>query len=155
MSQQTFYPNDVKIILTPFTSRVFLGAFTAHVEPCGDAMTISKLLVCAAFFAALAPALSVQAEDFQSGESHAVLIGKAPSPMEAVIDGRIWRCDAANCVALANDSASSQSIGRECHRAAVWLGQFSAYQTGKRSLTDAELSECNARVTTKTPRSPD
>jgi hypothetical protein len=112
-----------------------------------------QLFACLAVLAISAPALA-HAADLQKGESRAVLASPAPKPVEAVIDGRIWHCQDTVCAARPNDSADSQRITKECHRAAVWLGHFTAYQTGAKTLTDVELVGCNAGVTTKEPRSP-
>jgi hypothetical protein len=116
------------------------------------------MIVKAALFSglllALAAGAATAAPALPDGQSQAVLLNPAPHAVEAVIDGRIWRCEGANCVALANDSADQQSIPKECHRAAVWLGKFTSYQTGPKALSDTELSACNANVTTKEPRAP-
>jgi hypothetical protein len=111
------------------------------------------LLALSAIFMA-ATAVPAQADVLPDGASKATLISPAPTPIEAVIDGRIWHCTGASCDAAANDSADVQTLPHECHRTAIWLGKFSAYQTGAVALTDAQLTACNANVTTKTPRSP-
>jgi len=99
-------------------------------------------------------ACSAQAETLPDGASKATLISGAPSPMEAVIDGRIWRCSGTSCEASANDAADVQTLPHECHRTATWLGKFSAYQTGGVAMTEAQLTSCNTNITTKSPRSP-
>jgi len=104
------------------------------------------LLACFAMTMAFAPAIAAHAETFQDGESHAVLVKAATAPMETVIDGRIWRCQGADCVAMPIEGADSQRIGSECHRAAYQLGKFTAYQTGAKALSDTELAACNARI---------
>ena len=109
-------------------------------------MKLQHMLACAAMVAAFAPAIAAQAETLQDGQSKAVLMKAATSPVEVVIDGRIWRCEGNTCAANPNDGADSERISTECHRAAFQLGKFSAYQTGSQSLNDAELATCNARI---------
>jgi hypothetical protein len=104
------------------------------------------LLACVAMTMAFAPAIAAHAAEFQEGESHAVLMKAATSPVEVVIDGRIWRCQGADCAAMPIEGADSQRIGSECHRAARQLGKFTAYQTGAKALNDAELATCNGNI---------
>jgi ethanolamine utilization microcompartment shell protein EutL len=113
-----------------------------------------KAALLSGLLLALAAGAAHAASPLPDGQSQAVLANPAPHAMEAVIDGRIWRCEGTSCVALANDSADQQSVPKECHRAAIWLGKFVSYQTGPKILSDAEVSACNVNVTTKEPRSP-
>ena len=114
----------------------------------------SSFATCMAASMTLISALPVHAEDLPDGASKAVLATPASAPVEGVIDGRIWRCAGATCTARANDSADEQRPSTECHRAAMWLGQFTAYQTGAKVLTASELTSCNAHVTIKEPHIP-
>ena len=91
-----------------------------------------------------APALSAFADDLQDGESRAVLATPATKPIESTIDGRIWRCDAALCGAEPTAQADMQRIASECHHAAMHLGAFTSYQTGRKTLTPAQITDCNA-----------
>jgi hypothetical protein len=95
-----------------------------------------------ALVAASALAMPTLAAEYPKGESHAVLVKAAPAGTEVVVDGRIWRCDGVACVALANDSDLHNKPVVECRNAARTLGKFSAYSTGKITLTDAQLAEC-------------
>jgi hypothetical protein len=113
------------------------------------ASTASVVILMAASL--YAPAL---AADLPDGASRAELVNPAPAPMDAIIDGRVWHCQGAVCAAPANDGADVQTLAHECHRAALWLGQFTFYQTGSHVMSESELTACNARVTTKVPRSP-
>ena len=104
------------------------------------------VFACAALFmSAAAPQLAL-ADDPQDGESRAVLATPATKPIERVIDGRIWRCDGAVCGAQPTAQADAQRIASECRHAAVHLGAFLAYQTGSKSLTSAQLTDCNASL---------
>lgn len=120
----------------------------------GINMTKQALFACIALSLGSIAALPAHAETLNDGASKAVLASPASTPMEGVIDGRIWRCAGATCVANANDAADVQKISTECHRAAKWLGQFTEYQTGPKALTASELTACNANVTTKEPHIP-
>ncbi len=72
---------------------------------------------------------------------------RAGSPVPAVIiDGRVWSCTDTACRASASGGSDSQPATRECARAAAALGPFTAYATGERVLTAAELTRCNARA---------
>ncbi len=96
---------------------------------------------------ACAPAVSALADDLESGQSRAVLATPAAKPVEFTIDGRVWRCDAAVCGAEPTALAVPQRIASECHNAAVHLGAFTSYQTGSKTLTGAQLADCNANLT--------
>ncbi len=87
-------------------------------------------------------ALPVLAAELRPGESHAVLIKATDRGTQEVIDGRVWRCDGAECVAMPNDSDRRYPPVTECRNAARTLGKFSAYATGKVTLTDVQLAEC-------------
>ncbi len=95
---------------------------------------------------ASAPAVSAFADDLQDGESRAILATPATKPLEFTIDGRVWRCDAAVCSAQPTAQAESQRIATECHHAAVHMGPFTSYQTGSKTLTAAQLTDCNANL---------
>ncbi len=95
-----------------------------------------------ALIAASACALPSLAAEYPKGESHAVLVKAASPGTEAAVDGRIWRCDGAACVAFASDSDLHNKPVVECRNASRALGKFSAYTTGKITLTDAQLAEC-------------
>ena len=95
---------------------------------------------------ASAPALSAFADTLDDGESRAILATPAAKPMEATIDGRVWRCDANVCGAEPTALAEPQRITSECHNAAVHLGAFTSYQTGRKTLTPAQITDCNANL---------
>ena len=107
-------------------------------------MTRYGLFACI-MIAAVAPAFA-HADELQRGESRAVLATATARPMEATIDGRIWQCDGAVCSAQPTDTADSQHIESECRHAASHLGAFTAYQTGTKVMTGAQLTDCNARL---------
>jgi hypothetical protein len=103
-------------------------------------------LACAAMLMASAPALAAYADDLQDGESRAILATPATKPLEFTIDGRIWRCDAAVCGAEPTAQAESQRITTECHNAAMHIGPVTSYQTGRKTLTAAQIADCNANL---------
>ena len=78
------------------------------------------------------------------GATVATLQLPPPVPVHRVIDGRAWDCRDQACIATAASGAESQPVPRECNRAARELGPFAAYQTGSRTLTEAELAKCNS-----------
>jgi hypothetical protein len=104
------------------------------------------LFACAAMLVASAPALSAFADDLQDGESRAILATPASKPMEFTIDGRIWRCDAAVCGAQPTAQAEPQRIASECHNAAMHIGAVTSYQTGRKVLTPAQITDCNTNL---------
>ena len=103
--------------------------------------TLAERLLAAAALSAAFFATSVAAAP--RGVTEAARSG---SPVAStVIDGRIWSCTDHACRAAASSSADSQPATRECARAAATLGPFTTYATGERTLTEAELTRCNAR----------
>jgi hypothetical protein len=75
--------------------------------------------------------------------SEAKLAGPAPKAAKVVIDGRVWTCDGATCTAAGE--GRSQSIARECWRAARKLGPFTAYSRDGVALDEAALKACNSQ----------
>jgi hypothetical protein len=109
-------------------------------------MTSMRNLACAATLAlGVTMPLMALADVLPDGQSKATL-ATGGSNRELVIDGRVWRCAGADCTATPSGMAASQSIGRECHTAALRLGKFTAYQTGKTTLDDTGLTACNLNV---------
>lgn len=75
--------------------------------------------------------------------SEAKLAGPLPKAAKIVIDGRVWTCDGAICIAAGE--GRSQSIARECWRAARKLGPFTAYSRDGVALDDVALKACNSQ----------
>ena len=98
---------------------------------------------------ASAPAFAAFADDLQDGESRAILAKPATKPLEFTIDGRIWQCDAAVCGAQPTAQAESQRITTECHNAVAHLGAVTSYQTGRKTLTPAQITDCNAGLASR------
>ncbi|CAN5349235.1 hypothetical protein BH09PSE2_BH09PSE2_07440 [soil metagenome] len=96
--------------------------------------------VSACALAGGAPAFAAVAE----GSTVATLAAPSTAPVSILIDNRLWVCAGAECSAKASGAEVSQSVTRECTRAAAVLGAFSAYQTGRKALTAEQLAACNA-----------
>jgi hypothetical protein len=107
------------------------------------------LFACAAMLVACAPAFAAYADDLEDGQSRAVLATPATKPLEFTIDGRIWRCDAAVCSAEPTAQAEPQRITSECHNAAAHIGAVTFYQTGRKTLTPAQITDCNANLASR------
>jgi hypothetical protein len=123
---------------------ILVKADRAATPSLGDKMMIRQgLFACLAMSMAWAPALSVRAADLEDGESRATLAVVAKAA-EMTIDGRNWHCEGTACWALPTAQADVQRITTECHNAAKHLGKFAAYQTGRKILTDAQITDCNA-----------
>ena len=87
-------------------------------------------------------ALSAEAP-LADGATLAHLVTPSGQPVSTIIDGRMWQCSGADCSAAASDSADSQSLMRECRRAARTIGAFDAYRTGSQTMDAAGLKTCD------------
>jgi hypothetical protein len=78
--------------------------------------------------------------------SSAGLQSVRPTDRPVVLDGRVWRCDGAQCAAAGR--GRSQGLIRECARVARKLGPLTAYARDGVALDQAGLDRCNreARV---------
>lgn len=86
---------------------------------------------------------SAQSSDLRKGETYATLSSPLKEPFDDVIDGRIWHCDGTTCRVAPTQTASGQSVARECANASRKLGAFATYQTGSATLDGDKLSACN------------
>ena len=102
-------------------------------------------------FAALALALTFSAAPFAyaaaPGASKATLTVPVAQPIKVTIDGRKWICEGASCAAEPSEYADIRAPVGECSRVAKKLGaSFTAYEAGKKTLSEAELASCNNAV---------
>ena len=72
----------------------------------------------------------------------ATLATPAASPSEPIIDSLIWRCAAASCQARQADRVHFSVSA--CKGLARRVGRISAFTAGSRSLSAAELEQCNS-----------
>jgi hypothetical protein len=103
---------------------------------------LAAAAAAASLFAAAPPAAA--AGPLPEGATVATLATPRAEPIITMIDYRSWSCTGAECRAAPSGAEPSQSVTRECGRAAQVLGAFTAYQTGPKVLTAAQLATCNA-----------
>lgn len=111
---------------------------TSHPHGRG-AFLLHGLIAAAGLAACLAasPALA-------GSRAEARLAQPVATPIEKIVDGRIWRCEGSLCVGATSLSAS-QPLKRECKRAARELGALVAYRSGGRELDPETVKSCNGR----------
>ena len=98
------------------------------------------LFACITMLAAAPAAL---AGGLPPGESRAVLAQPVgPYFDEAIVDGRVWRCNGVNCTAHVNPSDEHRKPAIECRDAAQKIGRFVSYETGDTVFTEADLAAC-------------
>jgi hypothetical protein len=85
--------------------------------------------------------LSLSVADGALAASSAVRASTGGRARMVVLDGRVWRCDAAVC--RANGQGRSQGLARECARVARKLGPLAAYSRDGVVLQGADLDRCN------------
>ncbi|RYG14523.1 MAG: hypothetical protein EON96_11720 [Caulobacteraceae bacterium] len=74
--------------------------------------------------------------------TRAVLVDAAKAPAgRLVLDGAIWRCDGATCVAT---GGSSQPASRACRRVVSRLGAVTEFAWKGEALSAEQLAICNA-----------
>ena len=103
-----------------------------------------KLIALSAIAASLALHTGAAAEPLPAGVTRAHLATAVPQPVEKLIDGRFWSCEAQVCGANPQNGSDSQPLWMECGHAAAAFGAFTDYQTGAGVLEPAKLVRCNA-----------
>ena len=74
-------------------------------------------------------------------ESVGSLTLKTASDAKVIVDGAVWKCLGEMCAAT---NVKSQPPLRVCQRVVAQLGQATAFTFRGKSLSEAELAECNA-----------
>lgn len=95
-----------------------------------------------AFVAVLMTSLGAGAVANAGERAQATLSSPIANSRKAIIDGRLWTCEAEKCTS--GSQGKNQPIARECVRTAKVLGPIVSYRRGERSLDAAELAACNA-----------
>lgn len=80
---------------------------------------------------------------FAAAKIEAKLAAPVEKPRQVIVDGQIWRCTGDVCTSPGG--GQSQSVKRECARAAKVLGEVVAYRNGKTELAEADIAACNGR----------
>ena len=111
-------------------------------------MFASKFIVAAAFAALSLAASQASAqsgfEPLPSGASLVRLASPLATPVDPVLDGRIWHCDGADCRSASFATVSGRSLVRQCENLARKVGVVESYRVGSETLAAADLALCNA-----------
>jgi hypothetical protein len=107
---------------------------------------LRALFMAAALSCAAASAHAEDQTPLRDGESLAHLTKAMAAPTSNIIDGRVWQCNGDTCYAGPQDAATSQPLRYECQNAAQVLGAFRDYQTGRKAMSSADLTSCNAKA---------
>lgn len=83
-------------------------------------------------------------EPLPAGASMVRLVSALRTPVDPVLDGRIWHCDGADCRSAPFATVSGRSLVRQCENLARKVGTVESYQVGSETLAATDLAQCNA-----------
>jgi hypothetical protein len=76
----------------------------------------------------------------------AVLAAAVAAPVEKVVEGVTWRCEADKCLGAADHWSTLDSHMKECRKVASVLGELASYRSRGRSLSAKQVGHCNRAI---------
>ena len=90
---------------------------------------------------ALSLSMAASAEGGYTGQ--ATLANAVAAPLESVVAGVTWRCEADKCTGSAARRSTLNSFIKDCRKVAEAVGPLLAYTSGGRAATKGEIGTCN------------